>query len=113
MGYKRMNVQDKVDLLSLFIFVIFTTHMLACVWCLLGLSDQDLPPEQRKSWVYKMNSDGTYDFDENNSRQIYIFAVYWILETLTTVGYGDYTGNCRNEYLFTMVLEVGNFITKS
>ncbi|CDW76539.1 cation channel family protein [Stylonychia lemnae] len=79
--------------------------MLACTWCLLGLSDQYLPPEQRESWVYIQNSNGDYDFNEKNSQQIYIFAVYWILETLTTVGYGDYVGTTRNEYLFTMVLE--------
>lgn len=32
----KMKVQDNVDLLSLFVFVIFVTHMLACVWCYLG-----------------------------------------------------------------------------
>jgi len=64
-----------------------------------------LPPEERKSWVYQSRDDGN-TFNDKDSRQLYIFAVYWILETITTVGYGDYTGGTRNEYLFTMVLEV-------
>jgi len=34
-----------------------------------------------------------------------VFAFYWITETLTTVGYGDYTGTTREELLFTMMLE--------
>lgn len=76
--------------------------MLACVWCYLGFEDKDKHPFLRKSWVYHKD----FDFNEDNSTQIYIFAVYWILETLTTVGYGDYYGNTRNEYLFSMVLEV-------
>jgi hypothetical protein len=105
-GYNKMKVQDNVDLLSLFIFMVFSTHLLACVWCYLGLMDKYLPPHQRKSWVFHQSDEGVQDFDENQSKAIYIFAVYWILETLTTVGYGDYVGHTREEYIFSMVLEV-------
>jgi hypothetical protein len=34
-----------------------------------------------------------------------VFSFYWIIETLTTVGYGDYTGTTIEELIFTMVLE--------
>jgi hypothetical protein len=44
-------------------------------------------------------------FDPENFYQIYIFAIYWILETITTVGYGDYYGRVRVEYIFSMCLE--------
>ena len=36
---------------------------------------------------------------------LYVFAFYWIIETLTTVGYGDYTGVTIEEIVFTMILE--------
>lgn len=37
---------------------------------------------------------------------MYIFSIYFILQTLTTVGYGDHTGSTTNEYIFCMILEV-------
>ena len=32
-------------------------------------------------------------------------AFYFILTTITTVGYGDITGNTTNEYIFSMAVE--------
>jgi hypothetical protein len=60
-GYNRMKVQDNVDLLSLFLFVVFSTHMLACLWCYLGFLD--LHPYLRESWVYNKE----FDFNEHDS----------------------------------------------
>ena len=36
-----------------------------------------------------------------------MFALYWVLQAVTTVGYGDYAGapGNTNEYLFTLLLE--------
>lgn len=95
-----MKVKDNVDLLSLFLFSIFSTHILACIWCYLGRMDMHQEFENRKSWVYAIN------VDDHDSATIYITSLYYILQTITTVGYGDYTGSTRYEYLFAMVLEV-------
>lgn len=62
-----------------------------------------LPEDERTSWVYNIG------LDDHDSTSIYIIALYYILQTITTVGYGDYTGSTRNEYLFAMVLEVCNY----
>jgi hypothetical protein len=40
------------------------------------------------------------------SEDIYITALYWVITTLTTVGYGDIKGLTYQEYLFTMAVEV-------
>jgi hypothetical protein len=40
------------------------------------------------------------DFDANNITAVYIRAIYFIITTLTTVGYGDFKGFTNNEYLF-------------
>ena len=39
----------------------------------------------------------------------YVFAIYWVFETLTTVGYGDYYGSTSDEYLVTIVFEFVGF----
>jgi hypothetical protein len=99
-GYNIMKVRDYVDLVTLFFFVFFATHLLACFWCFLGRLDYHLPQDQKFSWV-NFNS-----FDEKDFASMYIFSIYFILQTLTTVGYGDHTGSTTNEYIFCMILEV-------
>ncbi len=42
-GYNIMKVRDYVDLVTLFLFVFFATHLLACFWCFLGRLDYALP----------------------------------------------------------------------
>jgi hypothetical protein len=43
------------------------------------------------SWIKKSS------FDNSSISSKYIFALYWIFETITTVGYGDYTGATTHE----------------
>jgi hypothetical protein len=50
--YNKSKIKDIVDFVSLLIFVLFGTHLLACMWCYLGLRDQYLPEEKRESWAY-------------------------------------------------------------
>jgi hypothetical protein len=99
-GYNVMKVRDYVDLVILFLFVFFATHLLACFWCFLGRLDYGLPIEEKFSWI---NSDNN-KFDENDFESLYIFSIYFILQTLTTVGYGDHTGTNKYEYIFCMIL---------
>eukprot|EP00347_Sterkiella_histriomuscorum_P018484 403345342 len=100
-GYNRMKVADYANLLTLMIFVIFSTHILACIYIYIGRRERYLPEDQRKGWIY---SDPSF-IDPEAFRQIYIFALYFILQTITTVGYGDHTGNLRDEFIFCMSLE--------
>lgn len=39
----------------------------------------------------------------------YVFSFYWIFETFTTVGYGDYAGGNSREYIVTLVFEFIGF----
>lgn len=39
-----------------------------------------------------------------------IYATYWVCTVITTVGYGDYTGNTTLEYEFTFAIEFLGFI---
>jgi len=36
---------------------------------------------------------------------VYLKSIYWVITTLTTVGYGDYKGYTVQEYLVQMIVE--------
>ena len=42
--YNKTKLKDTVHLVSILLFVMFGTHVLACCWVYLGIIDKDLPP---------------------------------------------------------------------
>ena len=88
--------------------------MLACIWIAIGKLDT---PGYRNGWVTvyiesKIEGDISEYSDEeysswvwNHSKDIYANAFYFILMTITTVGYGDITGSTTYEYIFSMIVE--------
>lgn len=43
--------------------------------------------------------------NRNSKYEMYVKSVYWVITTLTTVGYGDYKGYTPTEYLLQMGVE--------
>ena len=78
--------------------------MLACIWIWFGFSEDcsEATEEDKcvQSWVY------ANEFDKlQRISSIYIFSFYWIFEVITTVGYGDYSGQTTPEWIFSICLE--------
>jgi hypothetical protein len=79
-------------------------HILACSWSFVGMNVDG-------SWIDGGPIDDTSKsslhpiFEKTDKKGIYIAAIYWVITTLTTVGYGDYTGYTEEEYLFEMAVE--------
>jgi hypothetical protein len=46
------------------------------------------------------------EFENKSDRWLWTFAFYWIWEVFSTVGYGDYVGNTRTEFIFSLALEL-------
>ena len=87
-------------------------HLFACLWIFMGKWDENLPPEERESWLY-VNDFNSMDEDDatpfETAGDTYIFSLYWVFTTLTTVGYGDYSGGNSREYIVTLVFEFVGF----
>ena len=80
LGINKTKVQDLLLLAKLLVFVLLCTHVLACIWAWLGLRhDAD------GSWLGEQ-------FEHDEHYPLYVTSFYWITETITTVGYGDYSG---------------------
>jgi hypothetical protein len=77
-------------------------HLLACIWIAIGFLDEDLDPIDRKSWLY--NQDDRIPAFENHWA-VYVLSIHMTMQTIVTVGYGDYTAKKSGEYLFVICLE--------
>jgi hypothetical protein len=71
-------------------------HFIACWWISIGLNEEIVD----SSWISKIKEDS-----RDNERFVYITSIYWVMSTLTTVGYGDQKGYTPLEYGFTMGVE--------
>jgi hypothetical protein len=79
--------------------ILVMCHFYVCIWIYLG--DKYFLNDYNDPWLISNSG----DFGEYNEREIYVFAFYWIMETITTVGYGDYSGGTKAEYIFSMIVE--------
>ena len=86
------------------LMMILFSHLCACFWILLGRQDFHLPEEQQQSWLLIASNNFPQPYYDNKYH-VYVFAYYWVMSTITTVGYGDYTGSTSPELLFSIFLE--------
>ena len=84
-----------VRIFTFFLSICYITHMCACIYCFLGLRFDD-------SWIY-FHSDL---LDTDSYSDIYISSYYFIIETLSSTGYGDLTPNNYAEILFIMFCQI-------
>ena len=75
-------------------------HTLSCLWFLLA-KIQDF---NETTWVYR------YDQLDSSPTEQYLTALYFIVTTITTVGYGDITSENPFEKIFSLFLMIGGVV---
>ncbi len=73
------------------ILAIIFLHMTACINIIVGRNSYP-------NWIINNN------LSANNFSTIYLTSIYFVITTLTSVGYGDITGNGMKEYIFQIFL---------
>ena len=78
-------------------------HFLTCAWVYIGRRNEDL---FKTGWIVRMKYQRTI-LEKADYLSLYIVGLYYVLTTLSTVGYGDVVGENSNlEFLFQMVVMV-------
>ena len=99
--FKRIFNRSSVTRMSMIIAAcIGLVHEVACFWFLIAKFD-DFSPQ---TWVAKKTQVDDSLLDH------YMYSTYWALQTLVTVGYGDYPARTIPELLLCVVwMVVGVF----
>ena len=79
---------------------IMASHIITCLWVFVAVLESNDDPSQLYvgTWLEKKK--------DLNGPQIYCLAFYWVMTTLTTVGYGDITISNGTEQIFCIILMV-------
>ena len=94
---EKLLLKEKFqNILSLFkvIFIsIFVAHIFACFWC----SAANFADPNEQTWLLKMG------LAHSPWNEKYLYAIYWALVTMLTVGYGDITPQNNKEVVVCVI----------
>jgi hypothetical protein len=75
------------------LYLLSVSHFLGCMWVYIGKVVEG-------SWIRR--PDELITVDNNSISDVYISSTYWVITTITTVGYGDIKGYTPEEYIFSI-----------
>ena len=93
----------------MFLVMLLLIHFCACIWISIGFPRED----GEITWfinVEEIDDPNDLTLHQGNI-QIYVCAVFYVVQTFATIGYGSYTGYTVREYIFSMfVLFIGTVV---
>lgn len=90
-----------ISILKYSISFLLYLHFIACAWISIGLMYRDDP--SYKSWIQMQ--DTKVPDSETNPFGLYVLSIYIVMQTIVTVGYGDYCAVTKQEYIFMIFIE--------
>jgi hypothetical protein len=97
-GQNFLNIEQQKKVINAFrlLFqILFVSHFMANMWVYIGMYIYD---NQQTGWITVLNSKG--GIQRNEFMPLYISSFYFVITTFSSVGYGDVTGNTKEEYIF-------------
>ena len=89
---EQLKISNGFERLAIFVtFFILFIHVAACMFILLG----EMEMEIHDTWINIVDLSGS---------DLYVMAIYFVLTTVSTVGYGDLVPTTTYERLFCVVL---------
>ena len=88
--------QGKERLFFIVVFITFIFHIAACMFVFITEFD-----EWEGNWMYRTD----YGYTLENY-ELYTFSIYFVVTTMSTVGYGDMSAGTRLERIFCIVLMI-------
>ena len=88
-----------VRIIRLLISVTVYAHWIACIWLYISVFELHTATP-KDTWAVR------YEISEQDTFAQYVRSLYWVITTMTTVGYGDITPNNTIETIFTMVVMI-------
>lgn len=83
------------------VVVLLLFHTLACLWYIIGIYNLSV----HDNWVMRLG------YIDKNKIEIYMACFHWTVQTIFTVGYGDFPARTKIEQLYSIFLQsIGQFI---
>ena len=85
------NANNSLNLIIQALLIIFGLHILSCIHIFIGKNTYP-------GWVFSNN------FENFSTLNLYIISFYYLITTMTTVGYGDISFDSFTEIIFRIIL---------
>jgi len=84
-GLDKGSVEKASHIINLVIYLFSAIHIIGCAWINIAMVVEC-------SWLDDGGCSAGIPVNRTSVSDVYITSIYWVITTLTTVGYGDYKG---------------------
>ncbi|KAL4505469.1 hypothetical protein ABPG72_002531 [Tetrahymena utriculariae] len=84
-----------IKLIKLECLVLLIAHVACCIFLRIGLTEMK---QNTDSWITQ------FKYDDNSNQKNYVISLYYIIITMTTIGYGDITPFTTNEKILMILV---------